>query len=67
MTSLTFEKLLSTKQAAAQLGLHTKTVEKMARAGQVPVHRIGGLWRFYASELEAWVRSNPPVIGKPTQ
>ena len=51
-----FEPLLDTHQAAALLGIHPKTLQKLARAGTVPGHRIGDLWRFRVSELDSWVR-----------
>jgi excisionase family DNA binding protein len=54
---LRFEPLLDTPQAAALLGIHPKTLQKMARAGTVPGHRIGDLWRFRMSELDRWVRA----------
>jgi len=44
----TFEPLLKTEQAASLLGLHPKTLQKLARQGKVPATRIGDLWRFRA-------------------
>jgi excisionase family DNA binding protein len=52
-----FEPLLDSNRAAALLGIHPKTLQKMARAGAVPGHRIGDLWRFRLSELDSWVRA----------
>ena len=52
-----FEPLLDTEQAAALLKIHPKTLQKMARAGKAPGIRLGDLWRFRASALDAWVRS----------
>jgi excisionase family DNA binding protein len=61
-----FEPLMSSEQAAALLQIHPKTLQKMARAGTVPCHRIGDLWRFRASELDTWVElgvnSKPPLV-----
>jgi excisionase family DNA binding protein len=51
-----FEPLVDTHEAAALLGIHPKTLQKMARAGTVPGHRIGDLWRFRVSELDRWLR-----------
>ncbi|MBZ5678164.1 MAG: helix-turn-helix domain-containing protein [Acidobacteriia bacterium] len=62
----TFEPLLKTAQAAALLGVHPKTLQRMARNGEVPGHRIGDLWRFRASDLDRWVRgevsSQSPLV-----
>jgi excisionase family DNA binding protein len=56
MTDTAFEPLLSASQAAQLLGgMHTKTIQRMARAGEVPGHRIGRAWFFRASELNQWL------------
>ena len=53
---MTFEPLLSESEAAKFLGgLHPKTVQRMARRGQLPAYRIGRYWRFRASELNEWL------------
>ena len=52
-----FEPLLSTEEAAAHLRLHPKTLQRMARHGEVPSIRIGKYWHFRLSVLDAWVRS----------
>lgn len=52
-----FEPLLSTEEAAAHLRMHPKTLQRMARQGQVPSIRIGKYWHFRLSALDAWVRS----------
>jgi excisionase family DNA binding protein len=48
--------LLSELEAAEFLGgLHPKTVQRMARQGELPAYRIGRYWRFRASELNDWL------------
>jgi excisionase family DNA binding protein len=49
--------LLDSIQAAAFLGIHPKTLQRLAKQKQVPALRIGRLWRFQKSVLERWVRS----------
>lgn len=51
-----FEPLLDSAAAAKLLRIHPKTLQKMARSGSVPGHRIGDLWRFRVSELDSWIR-----------
>ncbi len=51
-----FEPLLDSEQAAKLISIHPKTLQRMARAGKVPAFRIGDLWRFRASALDAWLR-----------
>jgi excisionase family DNA binding protein len=64
---MAFEPLLSESEAAKYLGgLHPKTVQRMARRGQLPAYRIGRYWRFRASELNDWLavqsrQANPPA------
>ncbi|HKW19577.1 MAG TPA: helix-turn-helix domain-containing protein [Terriglobales bacterium] len=51
-----FEPLLDSDEAAALLKIHPKTLQRMARNGEVPGIQIGKLWRFRASELNAWMQ-----------
>lgn len=51
-----FEPLLSAEEAALHLRIHTKTLQKLARAGVVPCIRMGKYWRFHLSTLDAWLR-----------
>src|SRR4051812_39014667 len=57
--ALGYELPLDPKEAAAYVGLHPKTAERMAREGKIPAHPVSGVrrktWRFYASELDAWL------------
>lgn len=52
-----FERLLDSDEAASLLGIHKKTLQRMARNGQVPGVQIGDLWRFRASALNEWLAS----------
>ena len=45
-TSGQFERLLDSDEAAALLGIHKKTLQRMARSGEVPGVQIGDLQRF---------------------
>jgi excisionase family DNA binding protein len=50
------EPLLNDRQAAQFLGgLHPKTVQRMARRGEIPAYRLAKFWRYRASELSAWL------------
>ncbi|MGC2198272.1 MAG: helix-turn-helix domain-containing protein [Terriglobales bacterium] len=50
-----FEQLLDSDEAAALLKIHPKTLQQMARNGQIVGIKIGKLWRFRASVLNAWL------------
>ena len=59
-----FEPLLDSDEAAQLLKIHAKTLQRLARRGEIPGVQIGKLWRFRRSELNAWMeglikRSNP--------
>jgi len=68
---IAYEPLLNDSEAARFLGgLHPKTVQRMARRGEVPHYRVGKYYRYRASELDAWLQSqvhsasqnqNPPA------
>ncbi len=55
MTPTNFEPLLSDVQAGELLGLHPKTVQRLARRGEIPAVRIGRYWRYRASTLNEWI------------
>lgn len=46
-----FEPLIGTEEAAALLQIHPKTLQRMARRGEVRGYQLGKLWRFRASDL----------------
>jgi excisionase family DNA binding protein len=50
-----FEPLLNDGEAAGLLGIHPKTLQRLARVGEIPAHRIGRSWRYRASELNTWL------------
>jgi excisionase family DNA binding protein len=53
--SFMFEPLLDDEQVGKLLGLHPKTVQRLARKDGIPAHRIGRVWRYRASELDKWL------------
>lgn len=62
------EPLLNDSEAAKFLGgLHPKTVQRMARRGEIPHYRIGKYYRYRATELNHWLvlhsagQINPPA------
>lgn len=52
---------LNTVEAAAYIGFHPKSVERMARDGEIPAHPVSGArrktWRFYRDDLDSWLRA----------
>jgi excisionase family DNA binding protein len=52
-----FEPLLDSDEAARLLRIHPKTLQRMARNGEIRGLQIGKLWRFRASQLNEWMES----------
>ena len=44
--------ILDSAEAAAILKVHPKTIQKLARTGDVPAFRVGNQWRFRLEDLE---------------
>jgi excisionase family DNA binding protein len=53
-TATDFEPLLDSIEAAALLRIHPKTLQKMARRGEIQGRHVGRRWRFRASDLNEW-------------
>lgn len=51
------EPWLSAEEIAAHLGITKDTVYVWIADKAMPAHRVGRLWKFQASEIDAWVRS----------
>ena len=51
------EAWVSTKEIAQHLGITLETLRKWIRKESIPCHRIGKLWKFKISEVDAWVTS----------
>ena len=53
-TSFGFERLWTPVEAGEYLVVHWKTVNRMAREGELPGLRLGKHWRFRAVDLTDW-------------
>ena len=62
---LVFETLLDDVKAASLLGVHPKTLQRMARGGEVPAFRVGRFWRYRASQLDQWLQSQAQSPSQP--
>jgi len=52
-----FGPLWHPSDVATYLGIHEKTVIKMARKQQLPALRLGKHWRFRRADLVSWTAS----------
>jgi len=44
-------RLLNSREAAGWLKMHVRSLRRLARAGRIPVTRVGGRWMFNPSEI----------------
>jgi len=51
------ERWLSVQESADHLGVKTETVYVWVARKRMPAHKVGRLWKFKVSEVDAWVRS----------
>lgn len=52
---------LNADEASDYLGISSSNLYSMAQQGRVPGHKLGKMWRFNKSDLDAWVRTNKPI------
>ena len=51
--------LMTTKELAEYLQLDRMTIYKLLKSGDIPANRVGHQWRFFRSDIDAWIRSKP--------
>lgn len=58
------EILLDSQEAATVLGVHTRTLQRMAQRGDIAGVQVGKLWRFRGSPITEWIdrRSSPEAL-----
>lgn len=52
------DRWLSVDEVAEHLGIKRDTVYKWIERRHLPAHKVGRLWKFCLSEVDAWVRSD---------
>lgn len=55
--NISIERWLNTKEIAEHLGVTVETIRKWIKTEKIPCHRVGKLWKFKVSEVDAWVIS----------
>ena len=56
------ENWISITEAATHLGVKVDTIRVWIKKTDIPAHKIGKLWKFKISELDAWVKSGKSAI-----
>jgi len=49
------KEILNLDEAAAYLGVSTKTFQKVLHEGEMPGRKVGREWKFSRRALEAWI------------
>ncbi|HEX4204252.1 MAG TPA: helix-turn-helix domain-containing protein [Ktedonobacteraceae bacterium] len=49
------EEPLNSEQAARMLGVKPRTVINLAKQGKIPAFRVGDLWKFLRSDIQAYI------------
>lgn len=63
MTENLKDNYISIDEAAEYLGIKTVTLRNWIKKDEkLPAHKIGKLWKFKRSELDAWVQSGQSAI-----
>lgn len=58
MTDITNDNWINIDEAAEYLGVKPGTIRDWIRKDKgVPAHKVGKLWKFKRSELDAWIQS----------
>jgi excisionase family DNA binding protein len=57
------ERWLSVGEIAAHLGVNPDTIYKWIDRKKLPAHKLGRLWKFLASEVDAWIKAGKAAVG----
>lgn len=62
MIALANEGWVGINEASEYLGVTKDTIRSWIKKTDIPAHKIGKLWKFKLSELDAWVKSGKSAI-----
>ena len=54
--------ILTIRQLAEYLQIGPTTVYQLANRGDLPGRKVGGMWRFKKSEIDAWIAQSSPSL-----
>jgi len=57
------ERWLSVGEIATHLGVNPDTIYKWVERKKLPAHKLGRLWKFLASEVDAWIKAGKAGVG----
>ena len=56
-TAMNADRCLSVQEIAAYLGVKSETIYTWIENKGMPAHKVGRLWKFKISKVDAWVQS----------
>lgn len=56
------EPWVSVEAVAEHLGVAKDSIYRWIERRRLPAHRIGRIWKFQLSEVDAWVRAAGPAV-----
>jgi excisionase family DNA binding protein len=56
------DKWIGIEEAAEYMDVTKDTVRNWIKKTSIPAHKIGKLWKFKKSELDAWIKSGKSAI-----
>ena len=56
------EKWIGIEEAAEYMDVTKDTVRNWIKRTDIPAHKLGKLWKFKKSELDAWIKSGRSAI-----
>lgn len=56
------EKWSSLEETAEYLGVTKDTIRSWIKKTDIPAHKVGRLWKFKFSEVDAWVKSGKSAL-----
>ena len=59
------ERWLSVDEIARHLGVNPGTIYKWITRKSMPAHKLGRLWKFLATEVDAWVKAGKAAEDSP--
>lgn len=62
MDSNTIDRWIGINELSEYLGVSTDTIRNWIKKTNIPAHKIGKLWKFKLSEVDAWVKSGNSSI-----
>ncbi len=62
---MTAEPWVSVDEVAKHLGVVKDSIYRWIEGRGLPAHRVGRLWKFKLSEVDAWVKAGGAGAGQP--